>query len=155
MKRPTNLVHCQPEHVRYLAQRMRPDEIEQWLAFSGEPVYRPESIVDYVLAERGTNYTVMGEDGIPAVAGGYFCLRVGVWQSWMVGTLDGWALHWRSITKAVRWLIAALLEVGAQRLETYVIASRVRAMDWYVRGMGLTLDPTYTEAGVFRYVRVA
>ena len=72
---------------------------------------------------------------MPAAAGGYHMTFEGVWQSWMVGTEDGWKNHWRSITKGCRWLADALFDQGARRLQTSALASRTEAIRWYIKGL--------------------
>jgi hypothetical protein len=136
---PATMVPCKSEHINYLASHMRQDEVEQWLAFSGDDVFVPRQWAATIDAFRGPRYTIMDSHGLPAAAGGYAYLSPGVWQSWMAGTMDGWEHHWRSITKAVRWLMEGMFHIGAQRLETYVIASRTRAIEWYTRSLGMTL----------------
>jgi hypothetical protein len=152
---PSNVVHCQPEHVMYLAAHMRPDEIEQWLAFTGKPEYRPREFAAFCYHKKGPCYTVLDNNGLPAAAGGYFYIAPGVWQSWMAGTMHGWATHWRSITKAVRWLMESMFKIGAKRLETYVLSNRTRAIEWYTRALGMACDrplPGYAnglDAGLY------
>ena len=136
MRYPRNMVPFKPEHLFYLAANARQDEREQWEYFHGKP-YDPRDVTAYVLRQKGPAFTVMGCDGNPAVAGGYFYVSPGVWQSWMLGTPLGWILNWRSITKATRWLVWAMFQIGAKRLETFVQPSRARTCEWYCRAMGL------------------
>lgn len=133
-KAPSNLVHCDPWHIAYLAELARPDEIAQFQAL-GES----GSLADYCNSRQGPKFTVLA-NGMPIAAGGYFLVDDRVWQSWQIGTLDGWKSHWRSITKASRWLIDAMLHVGARRLETYVLPTRKAACEWYVRSLHLVKE---------------
>lgn len=142
MNAPKNLVHCLPVHIAYLAERMRPDEIEQWLAFTGYDTYTPESFCNEVEAMQGPRFTVLQSDGYPAAAGGFYCVGDGVWQSWMVGTMEGWEKNWRALTKTCRWFIAAMLSpaCGAKKLQTFALASRTHAMEWYARGLQMECE---------------
>jgi hypothetical protein len=148
-KAPSNMVPCLPVHVEYLAAHARPDEIAQFNALGGEG-----SIADYCNSRRGPKFTVIA-DGLPVAAGGYFLVDERVWQSWMLGTMDGWRDHWRSITKAVRWLIDAMLETCADRLETYVLSSRTKAVEWYERALSFVRDDGFYDPVSSLYVRIA
>lgn len=140
MKTPSNLVRCLPAHLAYLAERMREDEIEQFLAFTGYESYTPEAIIQEIDAMEGPKFTVLQADGYPAAAGGYFYVGEGVWQSWMLGTMEGWEKNWRSLTRATRWLMDALLSCGAKQLQTFVIASRTHTMEWYARSLKMDCE---------------
>lgn len=148
-KAPSNLVHCDPWHIAYLAELARPDEIAQFQAL-GES----GSLADYCNSRQGPKFTVLA-NGMPIAAGGYFLVDDRVYQSWMIGTMDGWRDHWRSITKAVRWLIEAMLETCADRLETYVLSSRTKAIEWYERALGFVREEGYENPVASLYVRVA
>lgn len=122
----------------YLARNMRPDEIAQWLQFTGKATYEPREVVAFCVHKRGPSFTVLGDDGYPAAAGGYFLIGDGVWQSWMLSTIDGWNHNWLSITKAVRWLMDAMFTLdGVKLLQTYVLAERTKAIEWYTRSLGM------------------
>lgn len=78
----------------------------------------------------------------------------------MVGTIDGWTLHWRSIITAKRWLMDGLFEMGARRLQTNALASRAEALAWYGRSLGLVREGTWRKYGrqgedVAAFARVA
>lgn len=124
------------EDVAYLARRMRPDEIAQYLALTGLTEYQPDVAARAFLAVRGPSFTVLGEDDRPVCCGGFEETRAGVWQPWMIGTLEGWATYWRFLTKTSRRLMAQLFDEGARRIETYALASRKEAHEWYARGLG-------------------
>lgn len=143
------MVPCIPAHIAYLAEHARPDEIAQYEAFGGG---RP--IVDYCNTRYGPRFTVLS-DGLPIACGGYFPVDDGVWQSWMLGTMDGWKDHWITITKCVRWLIDAMLATCADRLETYVLTSRTQAIQWYERSLGFVKDDGFDDPIASLYVRVS
>lgn len=146
------MVKFRPEHARYVAENMRPDEITQYQHMYGKKGYDPADILDTIKGFQGPAFTVLDDHGLPAACGGYFYVSPGVWRSWMMGTMRGWRVRWRTLTKAARWLIRGMMEtVGARRLETTVLSTRTRTMDWYERGLGLARE---SEAnGVVLYVR--
>lgn len=144
---PSNVVACRNAHLQYLCERMRPDEIEQYLAFTDTDSYDPDVAALGFMNLPGMKFTVVDRDRMPVAAGGYWEVSPGVWQSWMVGSCDGWAAHWRSLTKAVRWLMASLFNMGARRLQTNGLASRTKAIEWYERALGLKPEGVMRKAG--------
>lgn len=146
-KPPSNVVACRNTHLQYLCERMRPDEIEQYLALTDVEAYDPDVAARGFMNIAGLKFTVVDTDGLPLAAGGYWEVSQGVWQSWMVGSCDGWSTHWRSMTKAVRWLMGGLFEMGARRLQTNGLASRTKAIEWYERSLGLRREGTMRAMG--------
>lgn len=146
-KPPSNMVECKNVHLTYLCERMRPDEIEQYLSITGAKTFNAEVVSRGFMNIPGHKFTVLGKDGLPVAAGGYEEVAPGVWQSWMVGSCEGWATHWRSITKATRWLMDGLMEMGARRLQTTALASRTKAIEWYVKSLGLSYEGTWRKFG--------
>lgn len=130
---PSGLVPVKVEHLRYLAAHARPDEREQWEYFTGKG-YDPEDIFTFVVTRPGPSFAIV-IDGTPIAAGGYYYESPGVWSSWMLGTVDGWRTHWRTITKAVRWLMDGMFRIGALKLETHVQPSRTRTCEWFERSL--------------------
>ena len=146
-KPPSNVIACRNAHLQYLCDRMRPDEIEQYIALTHAKVYDPEVAAAGFINTPGLKFTVIGKDMLPTASGGYQEVAPGVWQSWMVGSIDGWEREWRSMTKATRWLMGGLFEMGARRLQTNALASRTRAIDWYERSLGLVREGTWRQYG--------
>lgn len=144
---PSNVVPCRNAHLQYLCERMRPDEIEQYLALTGAKDYDPDVAARGFQNLNGLKFTVLGPDGLPVAAGGYEEVQPGVWNSWMVGSMEGWGTSWRSMTKATRWLMDGLFEMGARRLQTQALASRARAIEWYERSLGLQREGTLRKLG--------
>ena len=145
---PSNVLVCRDRHLSYLCEYMRPDEIHQYLALTGAKTY------DYEVAARGfmnlggMKFVVMMDDGFtPAAAGGYSETLPGVWDSWMVGSTEGWAQQWRAITKTTLWLMDGLFELGARRLQTNALAERTAAIEWYERSLGLQREGTWRAMG--------
>ena len=147
---PSNVVECRHAHIVYLCGVMRPDEIEQYLALTGADKYDPDVAARGFINTQGMKFTVLMNDNTPAAAGGFEEVIPGVWQSWMVGSEAGWAEQWRSLTKATRWLMDGLFEMGARRLQTTALASRAGAIDWYTRkkgGLGMSYEGTWRRFG--------
>lgn len=144
---PSNVIPCRNAHLVYLCERMRPDEIEQYIALTHAKAYDPEVAAAGFIGTPGLKFTVLGKDLLPAASGGYSEIQPGVWQSWMVGSMEGWESEWRSMTKATRWLMDGLFEMGARRLQTNALASRVKAIEWYERALGLVHEGTWRQFG--------
>ena len=160
LKPPSNLIACKPYHLLYLCERMRDDEIEQYMAFVPIEYFDPDECAIRFMTYPGPKFTVIGKDGFPACAGGYHEVLPGVWQSWMVGSCEGWKDGWRSITKGSRWLIQELFLMGARRVQTNALASRTKTHEWYERGLGLKLEGVWCKYGlqgqdVVNYARTA
>lgn len=139
---PSNTVPCEPDHLVYLCHRMRKEEQEQWVVMSGMAYSPAEAARRFINAAgaspRQFSLTVVGEDGFPAVSGGYEFVSPGVWQSWMLGTLEGWASQWRAVTKASRWLGERVFETGAHRLQIQCLTSRRAALTWFDKALGFS-----------------
>jgi len=135
---PSNVVQCRLVHLHYICQRMRDDEINQYLVLTARDIYDPDRAAVEFFGLTGLKLTVVDVQGLPVAAGGYHETFPGVWQSWMTGTNDGWEKNWRSITKATRWLMDHLIDkCMARRLQTNALASRTKAIEWYTRSLGL------------------
>lgn len=115
----------------YLASRMRPDEIAHYCALRGSDVYDPECAARAMAATDGPAWTLVAPDGTPVMTGGFSPVRGGVYAAWAVGTMGGWAEHWRAITRACRRLIRALLADGAHRIQITTLATRHATHAWY------------------------
>jgi hypothetical protein len=147
MQKPSNVVTFEDLHAYIICTQMRPDEITQLLAFTGADSYDHEMAARAFINKPGPKFTLVDEQGQPVIVGGYSPVIDGVWQSWMAGTEAGWCKHWRAITKASRWLMDALFEAGARRLQTNALQSRREAIMWYERGLHLKYEGTWKEFG--------
>lgn len=149
---PSNAIECRPAHLVYLASEMREDERAQFLAVTGLEKFSVDAaahwLVDVGRASQGFAVTVLRADNTPAAAGGFQPVSPGVWQAWMVGSEEGWAEQWRSLTKATRWLMDRLFETRAHRLQTSAITSRVRAIEWFERSLGFEPEGVWRHYGV-------
>jgi len=135
---PTNAIACRLVHLHYICHRLREDEIHQYCVLTARDEYDPDRAAVEFFGLSGLKLTILNHEGLPAACGGYHEVFPGVWQSWMCGTADGWANHWRSITKGSRWMMDHLFDkCMARRLQTNALASRTKAIEWYIRGLGL------------------
>ena len=147
-KMPSNVVLARPWHFMVLAEHMRPDEIEHWLAVSGAREYDADTAAAGFINTPGLKLALLDDAGQPLAAGGYYETARGVFDGWMVGTLDGWGTNWRSMTKSVRWMLGhAFGTLGARRLSITTLASRTCATDWYERALGMQREGVARKAG--------
>jgi len=130
------------EDFARIARNLRPDEIEQFVAFTGAPGYKPDVLARTLLATPGTSYVLVDRTNLPIAIGGFEPLRPGVWQTWGIGTLDGWAKHWRAITKQSRRQMDYLFANGAHRIEIIALVSRHDAHRWYEEGLLMQCEGT-------------
>lgn len=126
----------------YLAYHMRPDEIDQFEGLTAR-TYDPEIAARTFLQLNGPAWVLLDVDGTPACAGGFEPVAVGMYRSWMAGTTEGWAKHWRTLTKYGRRQMDALLAADARRIEDFALASRTEAHEWYRRGLGMAYEGTH------------
>lgn len=146
-KPPRNVMITKNWHITYLCERMRPDEREQFVSLSFADAFDPEAAAKQLIGLGGVKFSGIGADGMPLYAGGFFEIQPGVWESWMVGSLESWSTHWRNMTKTSRWLMAMLFDNGARRLQTTALASRTAACEWYMRSLGMHFEGTQRQYG--------
>ncbi len=138
---PKNIIPFKLWHIEYIAQNMRDDEIEQYMAFRGLKEYDPdEAAIFFANIPNELKYTLISEKGEPLMCGGYYCIKAGVWNSFMAATPEAWETHWRSITKAVRWLMTQLIDGGADRLQTTCLSKRKKTIEWYKKSLGMKFE---------------
>lgn len=148
---PRNVVPCRPLHLVVLADILRHEEQRQFRAVLGGTAYSPDTAAHALVNAWATSspyaLTVLRADGTPAAAGGFEPVGPGIWQSWMVGTEQGWAEQWRAMTKASRWLIDQLFEAGARRLQVNALADRLAAIEWFERSLGMQDEGVWSGQG--------
>lgn len=145
---PRCVVPARNAHFQYIAENMRPDEIEHWKAVTGALEYNPDVAAGAFIAGPGIKFTVLDANGTPACAGGFQDMGFGVWEGWMAGTMSGWSSTWRSMTKGARWYMGYLFQhQNARRICITTVATRTCATDWYQRALGMRLDGTMRAAG--------
>jgi len=147
--------------VEHVCHHMRLEEQVQHLAFMADteterPDYNPRAAAASFLAADGLGAFYCNDQGKPVLCGGWQPTLPGVWSSWMVGTDEAWESYWRDVTKGTRWTMDKLMQGGARRLETCVLASRTAAWEWFERHLGMQREGVrreYTPAGedVFLY----
>lgn len=136
MTPPSNITTATLADLEYVSQRMRDDEIEQALAFSGDSQFDAATHALRLANYGPIRYTLLDGDGYPACVAGWFQVTPGVWQCWMVGTMKAWETQWQSITKGCRWLMEELEKLPiTKRLQLNALASRTDAIEWYERGL--------------------
>lgn len=130
--------------IGWLSERMRPDEIEQWCALTGSPEYDANAAATSIIATMGPfGFTLLDDDRRPVVCGGFVEDRPGVFQTWMIGTPEGWETQWRGITLHSRRMIDRMLASGrAHRIQTHALHTRTAALAWYERGLKMNREGT-------------
>lgn len=150
---PSSIVPCAPDHLVYLCRRMREEEREQWTVMSGATQYAPDKAAQGFInlamgAPAGYSLTALCPAGLPVMSGGYAMVLPGVWESWMLATDEGWARHWRAITKASRWLAERIFEAGAHRLQIQCLTSRRKALTWFDKALGFQPEGVQRGYGI-------
>lgn len=130
------------EDICYVADNMRQDEIEQHLSITGKTEYYPNEFVARVLDFMGEiRFGMYDNDGVPYCIGGYTEVSPMVWQTWMMGTQEGWEKNWRSITKLSKRTMDNLLDSPiCHRIQCYSLHSRHKTHEWYRRGLGMEFE---------------
>ena len=144
---PRGVVPATNLHMQMMADRMRADEREHQLAFSGASEYDPEVAARAMMISDGIRIAYLDDEGMPIMVAGWCVERGQCWRGWMVNSDEGWRDHWRGITKVTRWFIRQMFDAGATRLQLTTLASRHEACDWYERGLGFELDGILRGAG--------
>lgn len=142
---PSNIAPATPLDILWLFPRMRADEQDQLDAFYEFADEREAQM--FFLAKRGPAYTLFDDQHLPVVTGGWESIAPGVMQSWMMCREDAFDGHWRSITKATRWLMDELLSRGIRRLQTNALATREAACQWYVDGLRMQPEGIWRKFG--------
>jgi hypothetical protein len=120
----------------HLARHLRDDERAQYLALTGLEEYVPDVAARAFTASPGRQFVMIDRQGMPVLAGGFCPVRRGVFEGWLVGSPEGWSSYWRAMTKVCRGLMDDLLDAGgAHRIETFALASRTAAHEWYERSL--------------------
>jgi hypothetical protein len=133
--------------IEYLCESARNDEIEQYEALTGVEWDADRMAVD-LFGRDGVRAVLLASSGEPIVAGGWQPVRPGCYESWMIGTYANWDAHWRAITRYSRRMMDVVLGAPEnRRLQTQALASRVKACEWYVRGLGMHHEFTMPQAG--------
>jgi hypothetical protein len=124
----------------HVCRHMRPDEIEQTLAFGYADAYDPDDAAVSLYRQPGPKLAVLGRDGMPVMVGGAMEIGPGVYSGWTAGTMEGWQTEWRHITRVTRRFIEELLAGPAHRVQLTALASRARACHWYTKGLKMQAE---------------
>ena len=144
----SNVIPCTLLHLLYLCERMREDERAQYLALTGGVEFNPETAAVGFFNPPGLKFTVLGPDKMPAAAGGAEPIGPGVWQTWMVGSHDGWSSVWRSLTRAAAWLVGGLLEQDdVRRVQATCLCTRKSAAQWFEKALGMQPEGVWRKFG--------
>ncbi len=127
----------------WIADRMRPDEVQQFLSFSGMHEYVPDIAARSMAMCNGPAFVFVDPQNLPVIVAGFIPLRRGVYEAWMAGTMEGWAKHWRAITKVCRREMDRLLNNGAHRIQICAQAKREKTLEWYERGLLMKREGTH------------
>ncbi|MDQ7996060.1 MAG: hypothetical protein AAGC76_09415 [Luteibacter sp.] len=144
----SNVIPCTLKHLIFLCERMRDDERAQYMALTGVESFAPEVAAVGFFNTPGLKFTVLGSDCYPAAAGGAEEIAPGVWQTWMVGSPEGWSTTWRSLTRAARWMICGLLEQdNVRRVQATCLCAREKAAEWFERSLGMQPEGIWRKYG--------
>ena len=122
------------------------EDKEQYQAMTGKEWVFDE-VANECFSKPGVKFVLLDDDK-PFCVGGWKPVIDGVWQSWMIGDMTYWQTHWRSITKLCRKTMEIMFEGGARRLQTSATASRIKACEWYVRGLRMKQEGIFRSFGV-------
>jgi hypothetical protein len=144
---PLSLVPARNWHFQFIAEHMREDERQAWLALSGATKYDADAAATSCMNAPGIHFALLGNGFEPIVAGGFSRLRGLTYEAWMIGTPAGWSEGWRGITRAVRWAIREQFRAGAQRIQVVTLESRINACAWYERALHMHKESVLSRAG--------
>lgn len=118
---------------------------EQWHAFNdGE--FNVDDVAASLHLGAGPKWVLMAGTR-PIVVGGFTPVRKGVYRDWMAYAPEAFILHWRSVTKQCKTMLAHMMQ-HAHRLECTCLAARLpEVLDWYQR-IGYSFEGTLRRAGV-------
>jgi len=147
--------HTTLQDLLYVCDHMRAEERDQQVLTFRRP-YVPAETARFCWTLPGPKFTLIGQ-GLPAVVGGAAYEGGGMWELWLVSTPKSWEFHAKSATKACKWLVEAVFEQGARRVITYELESRVSAMDWLERSLGMHRSECVVNErpGLIRFSREA
>lgn len=137
---PERVRECRLLDLIHVCRNMRPDEVEQTLAFGYREQYDPEATAAALYSSPGPKVTIVGKDGMPILCGGAMEIGPGTMQGWQVATMDGWEQDWRLITRVTRWFMGEMFASGTRRLQIIALVSRVNACAWYKKGLKMTAE---------------
>lgn len=134
--------------ILVVAQALDEDEIRQIEAFSGNKP-NPESLALSIMNTNGIRFTFVDkETGEPLAVGGYVQTGPVIFRSFFLANPRVWEEFGREMTDLARESVTEIKEaLGNPRLETYALADRKKAHQWYEK-IGLEYDATLKGFGV-------
>lgn len=130
-----------------VAMVMRPDEREQFMAFSGLSSYEPDVIALALANQPGPKWVMLDGADQAIFIGGFVPIRPGVFEAWLAGSMRAWRDHGHAITRVCRREVTALLSRGAHRVQTTALANRSGAHVWYERALGMQREGIHSAYG--------
>jgi hypothetical protein len=139
--RALRLVDATLSDLDMIVPNMRADEVEQYLAFTGDKAFDPLDAAFLFAQFRGPRWTITDGRGSPLVTGGIETMREGVGRAWMAGPVKAWDAYGLQITLICRRLFNRALASGHyHRIEILALPQRAAACDWYKRGLGFEFE---------------
>lgn len=101
-------------------------------------------------AYYGPAWVAVDDQNNPHAAGGFIQQRPGVFRSWFISDRECWQEGRAAITALARQMVAKMVhEPDVHLIETWTLASNVKARAWYGR-IGLSHEATLHEYGASR-----
>jgi len=131
------------DDVLYVAQNMRAADREE--IYATQWTDTPGELTENVMRAGAFRWGVY-VDGLPIAMIGATPRWPGVWQAWAFGTRD-WKHVAFTLTRHVRrFMVPALMNSGALRVDAYALASHTSSNKW-LRSLGATPGKTLDNWG--------
>lgn len=143
----TELTHTTLVDCLVVGKGLPQSEIDQIEAFSGRP-FSVEEIAMTLMGTGTLKWTVIETaTREPLVVGGFVQVGPARWQTFFLATQRAWDEHGVEITKhSAEMLKKVFAEHENARIETFCLAGRQQACDWYEK-IGLTYESTLKGYG--------
>lgn len=138
---------CTLADLWLVCRNMRQYDVDEFMADSGAEQWNFETAAIALANKRGVRFCLALPNGDPLACGGFDEMTPGNWQSWLIGTEDGWRGHWRSITKATIGAFDSLFASGARRVQVNTLESRSEAIRWYTQSLHMTHEGVWRGYG--------
>lgn len=139
----TSLVDC-----IMVAKELPADEIDQIEAFTGNE-FNVDDVAMSMFSSTGPMWTLrVCETNEPLVVGGFTRTGAERWRTFFLATKKAWEQYGGEVTQhAAETLKKVVADQENVRIETYCLARRKLACEWYER-IGLTYESTLRGYGV-------
>lgn len=135
------------QDLLYLCDHLREEEKDQYVVSFKKP-FNAKSFANHCWTVPGPKFTVLGDEK-PQCAGGVAYLGSGTFCLWIVSTRQSWEKYAKSVTKAAKWLVDAVFEQGGRRIITYELESRISAMNWLERSLGMMRESSINGLALY------